>query len=159
MRGFVARALGSVFGTGFFPFAPGTLASLFAALAFYFVPLFSGRLELFVPLIVLTVAIGVWSGGVMEEEYGEDPSSTVIDEVAGQWIALVALPFHPLVVLFSFIFFRVFDIFKPGPVDYVQRFPGGWGIMADDVLAGLMANISVRLVLLLLPLLPYGLVL
>jgi phosphatidylglycerophosphatase A len=156
MNRFVARALGSVLGTGFIPFAPGTVASLFALLAFYFVPAISGRIELFVPLIVLTVVIGVWSGGVMEEEYGEDPSSTVIDEVAGQWIALVALPFHPLLMLLSFIFFRVFDIFKPGPVDYVQRYPGGWGIMADDVLAGVMANMTVRLIMLVLPLLPYG---
>ena len=65
-------------------------------------------------------------------------------------LALVALPEGLLPVVLSFVFFRFFDIAKPGPVDAVQRFPGGWGIMSDDVLAGLFTNLSVRGVLALL---------
>lgn len=94
----------------------------------------------------------------MEEEYGEDPSQTVIDELAGQWLALVAIPASPLAVLLSFILFRFFDILKPGLVDRAQRLPGGWGIMADDVLAGIFANLSLRLLMLFLPMLPFGIV-
>ena len=86
----------------------------------------------------------------MEEEYGDDPSIVTIDELAGQWLALAALPADMLPVLLSFAFFRLFDIAKPGPVNTVQRLPGGWGIMADDVLAGFFANLSVRGVLALL---------
>jgi phosphatidylglycerophosphatase A len=152
----VAKAVGSVLGIGFLPFAPGTFASLAAALFYFFIPA-SQNLQLLLPLIVLSTLLGVWAGGVMEEEFGQDPSSAVIDEVAGQWIALVALPGHPLVVLFSFILFRVFDILKPGPVDRAQRLPGGWGIMADDVLAGILANLSLRVIMAVLPLFPYGL--
>jgi phosphatidylglycerophosphatase A len=145
-----------VFGIGFLPFAPGTFASLAAALLFFFVPASQNPLYL-VPMIALSIVLGVWSGGAMEEELGQDPSSAVIDEVAGQWIALVALPGTPLVVLLSFILFRIFDILKPGPVDRAQRLPGGWGIMADDVLAGILANLSLRALMAILPLLPYGL--
>jgi phosphatidylglycerophosphatase A len=151
----MAKTVGSVFGIGYLPFAPGTFASLAAALVYFFFPAIQ-NLQLLLPLIVLSIVFGVWSGGAMEEECGQDPSSAVIDEVAGQWIALAALPGRPLVVLSAFILFRVFDILKPGPVDRVQRLPGGWGIMADDVLAGILANLSLRALMALLPLLPYG---
>jgi len=86
----------------------------------------------------------------MEEHYGSDPSVVTIDELAGQWLALAALPEGLLSVMLSLAFFRFFDIAKPGPVDTLQRLPGGWGIMADDLLAGLFANLSVRGVLALL---------
>ena len=86
----------------------------------------------------------------MEEHYGNDPSIVTIDELAGQWLALVALPEGVVPLLFSLVFFRFFDIAKPGPVDAAQRLPGGWGIMVDDLLAGLFANLSVRALLLLL---------
>ena len=151
----IATTVGSVFGIGFLPFAPGTFASLLAALVFFFIPA-SQNLWILLPSIVLSIVLGVWSGGEMEKDYGQDPSSAVIDEVAGQWIALAALPGRPLVVLTAFILFRVFDILKPGPVDRAQRLPGGWGIMADDVLAGVLANLSLRALMALLALLPYG---
>ncbi|NTW51953.1 MAG: phosphatidylglycerophosphatase A [Chlorobiaceae bacterium] len=155
MRSPLAKTVGSVLGIGYLPLAPGTFASLFAALFFFFIPA-SQNLQLLLPLIVLSALFGVWAGGVMEEEYGQDPSSVVIDEVAGQWIALAALPARPMVVLSAFILFRLFDILKPGLVDRAQRLPGGWGIMADDVLAGVMTNLTVHAIMALLPLLPYG---
>lgn len=151
----LARVIGSSLGIGYIPLAPGTFASAAAAVLYFYIPALSGFF-LFVPLILLSVVFGVWAGGVMEHEYGEDPSQAVIDEVAGQWIALLALPVSPVVVFLSFLFFRFFDILKPGPVDSAQRLPGGWGIMADDVLAGIFANLSVRLVIVVLPLLPFG---
>ena len=110
----LAKAVGTVFGIGFIPFAPGTFGSLAAALVYLFVPALR-PVELFVPLILAVSVLGVWAGGVMEEEFGEDPSAAVIDELAGQWVALVALPASPLVVLCSFLFFRLYDIWKPGP--------------------------------------------
>ncbi len=86
----------------------------------------------------------------MEELFGNDPSIVTIDELVGQWLALVALPEGVWPVAFAFLFFRFFDIAKPGPVDALQRLPGGWGIMLDDVLAGLFANVSVRALIFLL---------
>ncbi|NTU67561.1 MAG: phosphatidylglycerophosphatase A [Chlorobiaceae bacterium] len=156
MRRLFANAAGSVLGIGFIPFAPGTFGSLAAALVYLLIPAVSPLLW-FLPLIVATSALGVWAGGVMEEEYGQDPSSVVIDELAGQWVALAALPASPAVVLLSFFLFRLYDIAKPGLVDKAQSLPGGWGIMVDDLLAGLLANASVRLVMALFPMfLPQG---
>ncbi|NTV02051.1 MAG: phosphatidylglycerophosphatase A [Chlorobiaceae bacterium] len=155
MRRFVAKAAGSVLGVGYIPFAPGTFGSLVAALAYFVFPAIA-PLQWLVPLIVVTSVLGVWAGGVMEEEYGEDPSAVVIDELAGQWLALAALPATPVVVLLSFLLFRFYDIVKPGLVDKAQSLPGGWGIMVDDLLAGLLANVTVRIVMLALPFLSPG---
>jgi len=155
MERWLGRIFGSAFGLGYAPVAPGTVASAAAALLYLYVPAVREPVWL-VPMILLSVALGVWSGGVMEKEYGEDPSQAVIDEVAGQLIALAFLPVTPFVVLLAFIFFRLFDILKPGLVDHAQRLPGGWGIMADDVLAGIFANLSLQLVIVVLPMLPFG---
>lgn len=155
MQKWLGRIFGSAFGLGYAPTAPGTFASAAAALLYLYVPAIREP-GLLVPLILFSVALGVWAGGVMEKEYGEDPSQAVIDEVAGQWISLLFIPFSPLTVLLSFILFRLFDVLKPGPVDRAQNLPGGWGIMTDDVLAGIFANLSLRLVLLALPMLPFG---
>ena len=155
MRKWSARAIGSALGLGYTPFAPGTFASGAAALLYLYVPAIR-ELVWLVPMILLSVALGVWAGGVMEEEYGEDPSQAVIDEVAGQWIALLFIPFSPLTVLLAFILFRLFDVLKPGPVDWAQRLPGGWGIMSDDVLAGIFANLSLQLLILVFPMLALG---
>ena len=155
MARLIAKIFGSVFGIGFLPFAPGTFGSLAAALVYLLFPAVA-PLGIFVPLILLTSALGVWAGNVMEKEFGKDPSSAVVDELAGQWLALAALPAAPVPVLLSFGFFRLYDIWKPGPVDRAQNLPGGWGIMVDDLLAGLLANLSVRLLMLALPMLSPG---
>ena len=154
MRAILAKITGSAFGLGYASFAPGTVGSAGAALAYFFIPALHNPLVL-MPIILATIALGVWASGVMEEEYGEDPSQAVIDEVAGQWLALAFLPVTPFVVLLGFIFFRLFDILKPGPVDSLQNLPGGWGIMADDVLAGIFANVTLRIMMVVLPMLPY----
>jgi phosphatidylglycerophosphatase A len=83
----------------------------------------------------------------MEKRHGEDPSIVTIDELVGQWIALAAMPATLPVLLLAFVSFRFFDIAKPGPIDRVQRLHGGWGIMADDLLAGFFANFSVRTIM------------
>ena len=132
MRMRLAGILSTCFGLGFFPVAPGTVVSLAAVFCYLSLPVFQ-NFPVFVVAIVLASITGVWSGGVMEEKYGDDPSVVTIDELAGQML--------------GFLFFRFFDIAKPGPVDRAQRFPGGWGIMADDLLAGLFANLSVHAVL------------
>lgn len=154
MRAILAKITGSAFGLGYASFASGTVGSAGAALAYFFIPALHNPLVL-MPIILATIALGVWASGVMEEEYGEDPSQAVIDEVAGQWLALAFLPVTPFVVLLGFIFFRLFDILKPGPVDSLQNLPGGWGIMADDVLAGIFANVTLRIMMVVLPMLPY----
>ncbi|ACF44420.1 phosphatidylglycerophosphatase A family protein [Pelodictyon phaeoclathratiforme] len=151
MKLLTAKILSTCFGIGFFPVAPGTFTSVVAVFCYYFLPALHNPLLLF-SLVLLCSGVGIWAGGVMEEQYGNDPSIVTIDELAGQWLALVALPEGALPLLLSLAFFRLFDIAKPGPVDALQRLPGGWGIMLDDLLAGLFANLSVRALLLLLSL-------
>jgi phosphatidylglycerophosphatase A len=149
MKFFAAKLLSTCFGIGYFPAAPGTFTSVVAVLCYFFIPVLHNPLLLFC-LVALLSGVGIWAGGVMEESYGNDPSIVTIDELAGQWLALVALPEGVAPVLLALLFFRFFDIAKPGPVDALQRLPGGWGIMLDDLLAGLFANLSVRALLLLL---------
>ncbi|MBZ4219196.1 MAG: phosphatidylglycerophosphatase A [Chlorobium sp.] len=146
-----AKLLSTCFGIGFFPAAPGTVTSIVAVLCYFFIPVLHNPLLLLF-LVLLCSGAGIWAGGVMEEYYGEDPSVVTIDELAGQWLALVFLPEGIVPMVLSLLFFRFFDIAKPGSVDALQRLPGGWGIMLDDLLAGFFANISVRVLLLLLSL-------
>jgi phosphatidylglycerophosphatase A len=77
-----------------------------------------------------------------------DPSIVVIDEIVGVWIALWMLPYSFVVIALAFVAFRAFDIVKPPPARQLERIPNGWGIMLDDVAAGLYANLAVRAVLL-----------
>lgn len=137
----VAALLATCFGIGYFPVAPGTVASIVAAGAWYLLPALQ-QPQLLLPLTLFAALAGIWAGGEMEKTLGEDPSAVVIDEVAGQWVALLFLPSSLVAVLLALFFFRLYDIWKPGPVDAAQRLPGGWGIMADDLLAGLLANLS-----------------
>ncbi len=146
-----AKLLSTCFGIGYFPVAPGTVTSMVAVLCYFFIPVLHNPLLLLF-LVLLCSGAGIWAGGVMEDYYGEDPSVVTIDELAGQWLALVFLPEGIMPMVLSLLFFRFFDIAKPGPVDALQRLPGGWGIMLDDLLAGFFANISVWVLLLLLSL-------
>jgi phosphatidylglycerophosphatase A len=91
-------------------------------------------------------AIGVWASGWEETRVGvHDPSSIVVDEVAGTLVALIAAPPRLGWVLALFFLFRVFDVWKPYPIGRLQDLPGGWGIVADDLLAGVYANLLGRL--------------
>ncbi len=146
MKLFVAKILSTCFGIGYFPVAPGTVTSVAAVLCYWFIPALHQPV-LLLSLVLLCTVAGLWAGGVMEGEYGDDPSIVTIDELAGQWLALAFLPEGWLPVMLSLLFFRFFDIAKPGTVDAAQRLPGGWGIMADDLLAALFANVAVRGVL------------
>ena len=90
-----------------------------------------------VMMVIMAAGLGIWAGGYLERSTGiGDPSIIVIDEVAGIWLALLGC--GPVLWQFAvaFILFRLLDILKPGPIGRAQSLPGGWGIMADDLLAG-----------------------
>jgi len=82
----------------------------------------------------------------------KDPGRAVIDEVAGMWVSLLLLPFGLRTALIAFVAFRITDTLKPWPARQMEGLPGGWGIMADDMMAGVYANLMVRVVLLVWPL-------
>jgi phosphatidylglycerophosphatase A len=128
----IARLIAGGFGCGRAPRAPGTVASAAATLAAAFLP--PALLPLFILLALLS---GFWA--LRRLAIKGDPSSVVIDEIAGQWIALLPARASPLLLLAGFLLFRLFDILKPGPIRLAERLPGALGVMADDVLAGAAA--------------------
>lgn len=142
----LAGVIATWFGAGRMPVAPGTAGSL-AALPFgWAIVHLGGNAALLVAIAAISL-IGWWAAGRYAEATGmDDPGSVVVDEVVGQWIALLAVPLAPLPYALAFIAFRLFDIAKPWPVNWAdRRLPGGLGIMADDVLAGLYAALLLLL--------------
>lgn len=136
---------------GLFPIAPGTAGSA-AALPVYVLVRMAGIpwLEVAVPLALL--AAGCWAGSVAETHYGRtDPGYVVLDEVVGMLVTLLFVPVSVSGAIIGFLLFRLFDIVKPFPARQCERLHGGVGIMADDVVAGIYANLALRLVLYLLP--------
>ena len=129
------RFVATFFYLGKLPFAPGSWGSLGALLLWLLLPVtFSVHLSVIIILFVL----GVYSSSRMAKYLDDhDPSEVVIDEVVGMGISLFMLPHNFLLYLLSFILFRIFDILKPSFIYRIQNLSGGWGIMLDDVLAGI----------------------
>jgi len=130
---------------GYIPIAPGTGGSVLGLALFSLVRVF-GRPDLEFCLVVLLFGLGIWSSTVATRHFGhEDPSVVVIDEVVGMLITLLWVPVGWFGVMIGFIAFRAFDIIKPFPTSSAERLPGGWGVMVDDVIAGIYAQLSIRL--------------
>ena len=147
----VALLVASAGPAGHVPVAPGTAGSG-VGVALWLVVRGSASPALEVIVITAVLAIGVWSATVTELHYGrEDPGVVVIDEVAGMLITCLWLPLAPVGLLVAFLAFRLFDIVKLYPASAAERLPQGWGIMADDVVAGLYAYAIVRLLIWLAP--------
>ena len=137
-------------GVGHFPYGPGTMGALLAILIWYPITTMANHTTWFfitLALILTFTLLGAWSSTVAERYWGEDPSRVVIDEVVGQWITLLAVPavFSWWHVLAAFVLFRFFDIVKPLGVRKMENFKSGWGIMADDILAGCYGAILIYL--------------
>ena len=134
-----ARVLATWFGFGLFPWGPGTVGSLGAILVatpfLFHAPVYFGLAAL------ALFPAAVWSASVTANQLGrEDPQIVVIDEVLGQWIALAgATRLNWRSLLLGFLLFRLFDIWKPWPIRKLEHFPGGWGIVLDDCMAGFYA--------------------
>jgi len=142
-----AVLLSTWFGVGLLRPAPGTLGSL-AALPFGWALLTFGGRPVLLGMTLAIVLLGLWASHVYAQaEQLSDPASVVIDEVAGQWIALIAAPLTPLGFALAFLIFRFYDILKPWPVDLAERrLPGAWGIMGDDIIAGIYAMVVMFLI-------------
>ena len=120
--------------------APGTAGSVVAIIAGYFL-LPMGWIP-FLMLTILISVIGVFAADIYSNATNtHDSGEIIIDEVAGQWVALLFIPHDILYLSAAFILFRLFDITKSWPVNWAERLPGGIGVMVDDLVAGLMAGI------------------
>ena len=136
---------------GYFPFAPGTVGSA-AGLVVYLVVWWSGSTAVEVGLIALLFAAGVWAGTAAERYFGGiDPGPIVIDEVVGMLITLALVPVGPSGAIVGFFIFRLFDVIKPYPAGRLERLHGGLGVMADDAMAAVYANVTLRLLLWMFP--------
>jgi phosphatidylglycerophosphatase A len=147
LRTVPALTIATACGIGYAPFAPGTFGSAAGVALWAVLP--SSAIAHAVTILVLFV-IGSWSSGVAEHHFGRtDPGQAVIDEVMGMLITLFMNPVGRWGALFAFLVFRAADIVKPYPANRLERLHGGIGIMADDAMAGVYANIAVRAVSLL----------
>ncbi len=148
--GVFARLLATGFGSGYAPVAPGTAGSAVGLLLFW--PLASlpgpGQIVACAAVFVL----GAYASTRLARELGQkDPGRAVVDEIVGMWVTLAGLPFGPVTALLGFVLFRVMDVVKPWPARALERLPDGWGIMADDVAAGVYAHLMLRVTLLVWP--------
>ena len=147
----LAVLLATVGYCGYFPIAPGTVGSA-AGLVVYLLVWWTQSPLLEAALIALTFAAGTWAATHAERFFGGiDPGPVVIDEVLGMLITLAFIPVGWSGALAGFVIFRVFDVIKPFPADRLEKFHGGFGIMADDAMAGVYANLVLRFLIWLLP--------
>lgn len=143
-----ATLIATWFGAGLAPYAPGTWGSIAAlpfawAIAFCFGPL------ALLAAAILIFFIGIWAAGrYAQASDAKDPGQIVVDEVAGQWLALVAVPLDPFAYLAAFGLFRLCDIAKPWPASWADRkLGGGVGVMLDDMIAGGYALLVIHIIL------------
>jgi phosphatidylglycerophosphatase A len=144
---FVATAAYS----GYFPIAPGTVGSAVGLLV-YLPVWWSQSRTLEVSLIVGLFAAGVWAATAAERYFGGiDPGPIVLDEVVGMLITLAFIPVGIAAAIAGFLLFRIFDIIKPFPARRLEALHGGLGVMADDAMAAIYANLSLRLLMAIVP--------
>jgi phosphatidylglycerophosphatase A len=133
-------------GIGYVGKGAGTVAAIATCLVWYTTGIATHG-SMIAPLMVTIgiIALGIWSGNVVESIWGKDHNRVVIDEVAGMCITLLWVPVTPLNILIGLFLFRFFDILKPLFIKRLEELPGGWGVMFDDILAGIYANLVLQL--------------
>ena len=148
------KFMASGFGVGWLPVAPGTWGAAEAVLLLlplqWLTNVESGQAIINLILgifIILFTWIGVKAVDFLEKEWGDDPKQVVIDEMIGVWIAILGFPLSALNLLLAFVLFRFFDIAKPLGIRKLEDINGGWGVMLDDVAAGVYANISLQIII------------
>ncbi len=155
----LAKAIATMGGVGFSPKAPGTVASAVAILPAWLLH-WMGGFPLFAIATLIAIGAGYWATAhyIAGQPIDSDPSEVVVDELAGQWIALWPLSLGMMYSdsaayvfpypgwIAAFLVFRFFDILKPGPVGWADRRHGAFGIMADDIIAGIFAAIIATII-------------
>jgi len=148
---FPYKTIATGFGSGYVPIAPGTAGAAVGCLGLWLYIYFIGIENYwyfqigFLLITILTTILGAIATREVEKEWGEDPSKVVIDEIIGVWISLLFLPLTWQNILLGFILFRFFDITKPFGIRRLEAIKNGWGVMLDDVLAGIYANFCLQL--------------
>jgi len=146
----LATVIGTGFGSGYSPFAPGTAGTAVGLLLF--VPLHELASVWQAIVTLVGFFVGIWASTEVARQVGKkDPGVVVVDEIVGIWATLLFLPFTPLTAILGFLLFRVLDMVKPFPARQFESLPGGLGIMADDLMAGIYGNLLLRVIALVVP--------
>ena len=145
-----ARVISSGIFTGYFPVARGTFSSLVVIILYFLLKVYLdfNRIWVFLPFLYF---LGVWSASRCEVFWGKDNGRIVIDEFVGMLVAVVFLPLNFTIACIGFFLFRAFDIFKPPPIRGLENLPRGWGVMTDDLVAGVYTNMVLRLIIYIFP--------
>ncbi|MDE6547543.1 MAG: phosphatidylglycerophosphatase A [Muribaculaceae bacterium] len=152
------KLIATSFGAGFLPVAPGTWGALVGIILWLPLYIWCPGMPAWIATvgaIVFFAVTGTWASTISEKYWGKDPVAACVDETVGQLISLLPLCGGPHVapwwlIIVSLALFRFFDIFKPLGIRKMERFPGGWGMMADDILAAIYAACLVEVILLLI---------
>ncbi len=139
----ISEHISTVFGVGYTAYAPGTIGSLFGLLIYMFLK--DTSIYVYgITTVVLFIA-GTYASNVMEDIYDmKDPSFVIIDEVVGMLLSLIAIPYSPMYAILGFFLFRIIDIAKIPPLNWLEKIHGGFGIMLDDAVGGIMVNIILQ---------------
>jgi len=142
----INKLISTVFGIGYVGKGGGTLASFLCCLG-WFGCFYKGN-NLLIALVITVIIFfsGVWSASKVESDWGTDSNKVVIDEVAGMCVSLLFIPVTTANILIGLLLFRFFDIVKPFFIKKMEKLPGGWGVMMDDLLAGIYANILLQII-------------
>lgn len=135
----ISKIIATFFGIGYLPVMPGTFGSIAGVAIYYFL---AKHEYVFYGLLFLLIMLGFGACGRAENAFKrKDPRSIVIDEVVGVMIAFILVPVTWINIIIVFVLFRLIDIFKPFPIRKIEKVPGSFGIMLDDIVAGFYANI------------------
>lgn len=138
-----SKLIATGFLSGYSPIAPGTAGSLIGILIYWF--FLNSNLNLLI-ISILFFILGVFTSTEFERRNGHDPPVVVIDEIVGMWISLLFIEKKLGTVLTAFLIFRFMDVVKPPPARTFDRLKGGFGIMMDDVIAGIYANVLTQII-------------
>jgi phosphatidylglycerophosphatase A len=139
--------MATVFGIGYIGKGGGTLAAFCCCLVWYYLGHCNNNNIAPVVVTVIILFLGIWSAGKVESQWGIDSNRVVIDEVAGMCITLLFVPVTVIHVFIGLVLFRFFDIVKPLFIKKMERLPGGWGVMMDDLVAGFYAHIILQVII------------
>lgn len=144
------RLVASVLGIGYIK-GGGTIAAAFTCGLIYLLwqsPFLSSPVPFIIAALIIFFA-GVYTGNKVQPLWGKDNYRVVIDEVAGMWVTMLFIPAGLAYLLAGLVLFRLFDIWKPLYIKRTEALPGGWGVMMDDVLSGVYANIVLQIIVVL----------
>lgn len=142
---FLHKLFCTVLGIGYMGKGGGSIASLVCCIGWMLIWNNSPNVRVQVLGTLALIVTGVWSSGKLEATWGKDSNRIVVDEVAGMCVSLLWIPIRVEYVLISLLLFRFFDIVKPLFIRRIEKLPAGWGVMFDDLLAGVYANVVLQI--------------